>query len=66
MKYFHPKKYWRLMKEYLYRFFWFYLIPDTWEITYRFYKYVGYKPNLQQPSRVLTSLAVLYLIFRLQ
>lgn len=50
MKYFHPKKYWRLIKEYLYRFFWFYLIPDTWEITYRFYKYVGYKPNLQQPK----------------
>ena len=50
MKYFHPKKYWRLIKECLYSFFWFYLIPDTWEITYRFYKYVGYKPNLKQPK----------------
>ena len=50
MKYFHPKKYWRLTKEWLYKFFCFYLIPDTWEITYRFYKYVGYKPNLKQPK----------------
>lgn len=50
MKYFHPKKYWRNVKEWLYKFFWFYLIPDTWEIRYRFRKYVGYKPNLKHPK----------------
>ena len=50
MKYFHPKKYWRILKEQVYRLFWFYLIPDEWEITYRFCKYVGYKPNLQNPQ----------------
>ena len=50
MKYFHPKKYWRITKEKLSRFFWFYLLPDSWEISYRFKRYVGYKPNLTTPQ----------------
>jgi hypothetical protein len=50
MRFIHPKKYWRLLKNLVYKVFWFYLVPDTWEITYRFRKNVGYRPNLQNPQ----------------
>lgn len=50
MKHFHPKKYWRLTKEWLHDFFWYYLIPDRWEIKYHFKKLVGYAPNLRNPQ----------------
>lgn len=50
MKHFHPHKYWRLTKEALYKFFWFYLLPDKCEISYRFKKLLGYKPNLKDPK----------------
>lgn len=50
MKYFHPKKYWRLTKEWLHNMFWYYLVPDRWEIQYHFRKMVGYTPNLKHPQ----------------
>lgn len=50
MKYFHPKKYWRLTKEWFWEIFWYYLIPDRWEIRYHFKKLVGYLPNMRNPQ----------------
>ena len=50
MKYLHPKKYWRIIKEVLNNFFWYYLLPDSWEIFYHFKKKVGYAPNLKNPK----------------
>ena len=50
MKYFHPRKYWRLTKEWLHDFFWYYLLPDAWEIRYHFKEKVGYSPNLRDPK----------------
>ena len=50
MKYLHPKKYWRITKEALNNFFWYYLLPDSWEIFYHFKKKVGYAPNLKNPK----------------
>lgn len=50
MKYLHPKKYWRLTQEWLHDIFWYYLVPDKWEIRYHFRKMVGYTPNLKHPQ----------------
>lgn len=50
MKYFHPKRTFRIAKEKLHDWFFFYLIPDEWEIKYRFKKRVGYVPNLRNPQ----------------
>lgn len=49
MKYLHPKRTTRVAKEKLHDWFFFYLIPDEWEIKYRFKKKVGYMPNLRNP-----------------
>lgn len=34
----------------IYNFFFYYLIPDTWEIRYRFYKSLGYHCHLRHPE----------------
>ena len=49
MKHFHPKKIVRLAKEKIHDVFWYYLVPDRWEIRHRFRKKVGYVPNLRHP-----------------
>lgn len=50
MFFFHPRKWVRLTKEFMYNAFWYYLLPDSWEITYHFKKNVGYVPNLKNPK----------------
>lgn len=50
MKYFHPKKYWRLTKEWLYSCFWYYLLPDSWYLKYRYRQVFGTSLNLNTPK----------------
>ncbi len=49
MKFFHPKKIWRKSKSALSDFFWYYVVPDTWEIRRVFKKRLGYKCDLMHP-----------------
>ena len=49
MKFFHPKKIWRKSKSALSDFFWYYVVPDTWEIRRVFKKRLGYKWDLMHP-----------------
>lgn len=49
MKHIHPRRYYRLLKSYAQDFFFFYLIPDSWEIRYHFKKLVGYSCHLKNP-----------------
>lgn len=50
MRYIHPKRTIRLLSEWFHDVFFFYLLPDSWEIIYRFHKEVGYRPNLKCPE----------------
>lgn len=50
MKYFHPKKYWRLTKEWFYNFFWYYLLPDSWYLKYRYKEVFGRSLDLKHPK----------------
>ena len=50
MKYFHPKKYWRITKEALYNFFWYYLLPDSWYLKYRYKQVFGRSLDLKHPK----------------
>lgn len=50
MKYFHPKKYYRLIKETLHNFFWYYLLPDSWYLKYRYKQVFGKSLNLKEPQ----------------
>ena len=50
MKYFHPKKYWRLIKEWSYNFFWYYIIPDSWYLKFRYKEAFGKTLNLKNPQ----------------
>ena len=50
MKYFHPKKYWRLTKEWFYNFFWYYLLPDSWYLKYRYKQVFGRSLDLKHPK----------------
>lgn len=50
MKYFHPKKYWRLIKEWSYNFFWYYIMPDSWYLKFRYKEVFGKKLNLTNPK----------------
>lgn len=50
MKYFHPKKYWRLIKEWSYNFFWYYIVPDSWYLKYRYKQVFGKPLNLKNPQ----------------
>ena len=50
MKYFHPKKYWRLAKEALKSFFLYYLLPDKWYLSWKFKKVFGRSLNWNNPS----------------
>ena len=49
MRFIHPKRVCRALKKGLQDWFFFYLIPDEWEIRYRFYRLLGYKCNLNCP-----------------
>lgn len=51
MKFIHPRKYYRLTKEILYNFFWFYLLPDSWYLKYRYSKVFGKSLNLKSPKK---------------
>lgn len=50
MKYFHPKKYWRLTKKWFYNFFWYYLLPDSWYLKYRYKQVFGRSLDLKHPK----------------
>ena len=50
MKYFHPRRIARRIGKGLHDWFFFYLIPDEWEIRYRFKKILGYSCNLKNPE----------------
>lgn len=50
MKYIHPKKYFRLTKEWLHNFFWYYLLPDSWYLKYRYKQVFGKSLNLRKPQ----------------
>ena len=50
MKYFHPRKYWRLTKELLHDFFWYYLLPDSWYLKYRYKQVFGRSLDLKHPK----------------
>lgn len=49
MSVFHPKRIWRKSKTALFNLFWYYLVPDDWEIRHVFKKRLGYKCNLEHP-----------------
>lgn len=51
MKYIKPKKYYRLTKEWLYEFFWYYLLPDVWYLKYRYRKAFGIALDLKNPQK---------------
>ena len=50
MKFFHPKRISRSVKEKVHNIFFYYILPDKWEIKYRFKKKVGYSCNLKNPK----------------
>ena len=49
MKYIHPRRLYRRSTKRLSEFFEYYVLPDSWEIRYRFKKSLGYKCNLNHP-----------------
>lgn len=50
MRYFHPKKKIRLTIDWLYKVFWYYIIPDSWYLRYRYKKVFGKSLNLRHPK----------------
>lgn len=50
MKYFHPKRISRYIKEKVHDIFFYYILPDKCEIKYRFKKRLGYSCNLKNPQ----------------
>ena len=57
MKYIHPRRFFHRLRHsccenggWLHDFFFYYLIPDRWEIKYRFKKKLGYKCSLRNPQ----------------
>lgn len=44
------KAFFNMLYEKVYNFIFYYLIPDSWEIRYRFKKKVGYRCNLRSPK----------------
>ena len=46
----HPKRLWRKTKTALFNLFWYYLVPDAWEIRHVFKKRLGYKCNFKYPK----------------
>lgn len=49
MKHFHPRRFYRMVKSRAHDWFFYYLIPDSWEIRYRFKKNLGYSCHLRDP-----------------
>ena len=50
MKHIHPRRVIRMISKKVHDWFFFYLIPDEWEIRYHFKKILGYKCNLKSPK----------------
>lgn len=50
MRYIHPRRVYRTFFKTLHNFFFFCLIPDKWEIRYRFKKKLGYSCDLKNPT----------------
>lgn len=50
MKYFHPKKYYRITKEWLHDIFWYYLLPDSLYLKHRYKEVFGKSLNLKNPQ----------------
>jgi hypothetical protein len=50
MKYFHPKKYWRLIKEWIHDIFLYYIISDSLYLKIRYKEVFGKKLNLSNPK----------------
>ena len=50
MNFFHPKRISRYIKEKVHDIFFYYILPDKWEIKYRFKKKVGYSCDLKNPK----------------
>ena len=46
----HPRKIIRLSKDWIYRLFWYYLVPDRLSIQHSFKERIGYKCNFKQPQ----------------
>lgn len=45
----HPRRYYRSLKKHFNGWLFYYIVPDKWEICYRFKKFVGYSCNLKKP-----------------
>ena len=52
MRYFHPKRYYRLIKEALRSFFLYYLLPDRWYLQLKYRQVHGEKLNLKKPQTI--------------
>ena len=50
MKYFHPKKYWRLIKEWIHDIFLYYIISDSLYLKIRYKEVFGKKLNFSNPK----------------
>lgn len=50
MKFLHPKRYYRIIKEKLYNFFWYYLMPDKVYLKSRYKEVFGRKLNINNPQ----------------
>lgn len=49
MKYFHPKKYWRMIQKKIHDLFLYYLMPDSVYLRYRYKQVFGRRLNLKNP-----------------
>lgn len=50
MKYIHPRRFLRSVIGVIYNWFWYYCVPDKWEIIHAFKNSLGCRPNLNQPK----------------
>lgn len=64
MLFFHPKKWIRLTKEFLYNAFWYHLLPDGWYYRIEYRKLVGQKLHLQNPHTLIEKMHWLKLNYR--
>lgn len=64
MKYFHPKKYWRLTKECIHNFFWYYLLPDIWYYRIVYKNITGRRLNIRNPKTLMEKMHWIKLYYR--
>ena len=64
MKYFHPRKYWRLTKEWLHDCFWYYLLPDKWYYQIEYKLRTGNRLRLNDPHTLVEKMHWLKLYYR--